>query len=79
MSVGFMYFARFSITSLSGLEERLEMSYKARADVAKCAVAREIFQLMERKKSNLCIAIDVQNKQELLQLVKQVSFMFLMC
>ena len=49
------------------------MSYGARAQVAKNALARQCLELMERKKTNLSVAADVDTAEEMLQLADKVS------
>uniref|UniRef100_A0A1B0CG08 Uridine 5'-monophosphate synthase n=1 Tax=Lutzomyia longipalpis TaxID=7200 RepID=A0A1B0CG08_LUTLO len=53
--------------------DRIRMSYGERAAVAKNHVARELFQLMEAKSSNLCLAADMTNATDILNLATEVG------
>ncbi len=48
-------------------------SYSQRAALSTNELARDLFLLMEKKETNLCVAADVKTKQELLDLVKNVG------
>jgi len=49
------------------------MTYGERAKTAKCALARECLELMERKQTNLSVAADVDTAEEMLSLADQVG------
>lgn len=49
------------------------LSYADRVQYAKNPVAKKLFQLMEKKRSNLSVAVDVTSQSELLQLVEQIG------
>ena len=48
-------------------------SYGARAANAQCALTRELFELMERKKTNLAVSPDVTSAEELLKIARTVG------
>jgi uridine monophosphate synthetase len=48
------------------------LSYGARAQLAKNALARQCLELMERKKTNLSVAADVDTAEEMLELADKV-------
>ncbi|CAI5492200.1 unnamed protein product [Closterium sp. Naga37s-1] len=48
-------------------------SYAARAALAKNEVGRRLWEIMERKKTNLSVAADVESAEELLKLAETVS------
>ncbi|KAK9470994.1 Orotidine 5'-phosphate decarboxylase domain-containing protein [Dipodascopsis tothii] len=50
-----------------------KLRYSERALVHKSAVARRLFAVMEAKKSNLCVSLDVQTTAELLDLVDKLG------
>lgn len=50
-----------------------QASFAERAKVAPSALGRRLFSLMERKQSNLCVAVDVTTSAELLQLTEAVG------
>ncbi|KAJ8956697.1 hypothetical protein NQ318_014052 [Aromia moschata] len=54
-------------------EDRLKMSFLARAKLAKNPVAAELFQIMATKQTNLCVAADVTNSVDLLNLAELVE------
>lgn len=49
------------------------MSFAARASLCSCPLSKRIFNTMETKKSNLCIAADISNSADLLKLVQSVG------
>ncbi|GJP71762.1 hypothetical protein CLOP_g2557 [Closterium sp. NIES-67] len=48
-------------------------SYAARADLAKNEVGRRLWEIMERKKTNLSVAADVESAEELLNLAETIG------
>ncbi|GJP32251.1 hypothetical protein CLOM_g6108 [Closterium sp. NIES-68] len=48
-------------------------SYAARADLAKNEVGRRLWEIMERKKTNLSVAADVESAEELLKLAETIG------
>ncbi|XP_046407066.1 uridine 5'-monophosphate synthase [Ischnura elegans] len=52
---------------------RLKMSYGERANVATSPVGRSLLQLMETKKTNLCVAVDVGSAENLLSIASQIG------
>lgn len=53
--------------------KRLTMSFRDRADVAKSDVARSLLNIMDVKKSNLCLAADLTKSDEILNLLENVG------
>ena len=49
------------------------LTFSARAGLAKSAFAAHLFQLMDRKKTNLCVAVDVKKKAELIELADKLG------
>lgn len=49
------------------------MTYEARAGLAKNAMAKSCFELMVAKSTNLCVAVDTVNVEEVLKLAAQVG------
>lgn len=49
------------------------LTFSARAGLAKSAFARHLFQLMDSKKTNLCVAADVTTSAELLRLADELG------
>ncbi|KAG1672291.1 hypothetical protein FOA52_004306 [Chlamydomonas sp. UWO 241] len=49
------------------------ISYGERAKAAKCALAKQCLELMERKQTNLSVAADVDTAEEMLKLADQVG------
>lgn len=52
---------------------RTNMSFEARADYAKCAIAKKLFTLMATKETNLCVAVDLPKVNLILDLVEQIG------
>lgn len=52
---------------------RTKMSYGARAGLAKNEVAKSLFETMNLKKSNLCLAVDLTKCEKILNLVERVG------
>ena len=52
---------------------RVSMSFGERAKVAKNEVSRSLLNIMEMKKTNLCLAADVTKTEEILNLVESVG------
>lgn len=48
-------------------------SYAARAAVHVNPAAKRLLELMDRKKTNLCVSVDVTTAQEVLDIVKAVG------
>ena len=44
------------------------LSYKQRAELCQNSLAKQLFSLMEKKQTNLCVAVDVTSSQELIRL-----------
>lgn len=55
------------------LPTRLTMTYAERSKVAKNEVARSLFKIMDLKKTNLCLAADLEKAEDILNLVEQVG------
>lgn len=51
----------------------LSMTYAKRAETARNPSARELFTIMEEKKSNLAVALDVTTKQKFLDCAKRIA------
>lgn len=49
------------------------LSFSQRADLAKHLLAKKLFLLMEKKKTNLCVSADVTKQKELLHLAEEVG------
>lgn len=52
---------------------RINMSYGSRAGLAKNEVAKSLFEIMEMKKTNLCLAVDLTKSEEILNMVEKVG------
>ena len=50
----------------------LRLTYGERAKLAKCGLAAQCLELMERKKTNLSVAADVDTAEEMLALADKV-------
>lgn len=50
-----------------------ELSYSERAKISTHPIAKRLLQIMEEKKTNLCVTIDTDNCQELMNIAKQVG------
>lgn len=55
------------------VENRLHMTFQSRALVAKNKVAQKLFEIMQQKKTTLCVAADLLSSTELLNLAEQVG------
>lgn len=53
--------------------KKANVPFEIRAKSASCEVAQQLLNLMARKKSNLCVAADVQDASELVALAKKVG------
>jgi len=53
--------------------KKVSVPFEVRAKDAPCEMSKMLLTLMARKKSNLCVAVDVSNASELLSLAKQVG------
>lgn len=69
----FSYFFIFFNYCLIFLGGRLEQKYSERAQLASCPLSKRLLNLMETKKSNLCIAVDVSNSKDLLRIVEETG------
>lgn len=49
------------------------LSYEARAESCSNATACKLFQLMARKRTNLCASVDVESSSELLEITDQIG------
>lgn len=58
--------------AVNGLN-RTKMNFEARADHAKCIVAKKLFRLMATKETNLCVAVDLPKVHLILDLVEQIG------
>lgn len=54
-------------------QDRLTMSFGARAALATHPVAAQLLSIMESKRTNVCVSADVESAQELIDLAKQVG------
>jgi Orotidine 5'-phosphate decarboxylase / HUMPS family len=54
-------------------EKRKRMPYETRAGLAKNAMAKTCFELMVKKSTNLCVAVDTVNVEDVLKLAAQVG------
>ncbi|XP_075222950.1 rudimentary-like isoform X2 [Lycorma delicatula] len=54
-------------------EDRLLMPFNERAAAAKCSLSKTLFDLMLKKKSNLCLAADVNSSEHLLKLAEMIG------
>uniref|UniRef100_A0A340TBA6 Uridine 5'-monophosphate synthase n=1 Tax=Anopheles minimus TaxID=112268 RepID=A0A340TBA6_9DIPT len=52
---------------------RTRMSFEARTDLAKCPLAKELFKLIATKKTMLCLAADLTDSEEILNLADAVG------
>jgi uridine monophosphate synthetase len=52
---------------------RLQMSFSKRAETAKNDAAKELFKIMETKKTNLCLAADLTKTEEILNLAESLG------
>lgn len=57
----------------SYLYERNKLSYGERSSLCKNSVARRLFEIMEKKKTNLMIAVDVTKANKLLEITRQLG------
>uniref|UniRef100_A0A1B0BYS8 Uridine 5'-monophosphate synthase n=1 Tax=Glossina palpalis gambiensis TaxID=67801 RepID=A0A1B0BYS8_9MUSC len=57
----------FSIISVRSDFVRSKISYEVRANLAKCEVTRELFNLMSTKETNLCLAADLTKCAQVLE------------
>ncbi len=49
------------------------MNFAERSKVARNTVVKNLFELMDKKKSNLCLSIDLTKKDEILKIVSQIG------
>ena len=49
------------------------LSYKERAKLTENKIAKRLFELIEEKQSNLCVAIDEKSKDKILKIAKKVA------
>ncbi|CAG9812390.1 unnamed protein product [Phaedon cochleariae] len=54
-------------------QDRLSLSFKSRAKLARNPVAGELFEIMSSKKTTLCVAADLTNSTDLLNLAEEVG------
>lgn len=55
------------------LTQSPSLSYAERAELCSNSVARSVFQLMDRKQTNLCVSVDVETQQELLRVTREIA------
>lgn len=53
--------------------EKKRLTYEERAPLAKNSLGRQLFELMARKKTNLCVAADIGSPEEMLKLADAVG------
>eukprot|EP00475_Leptophrys_vorax_P028498 TRINITY_DN4125_c0_g1_i1.p1 TRINITY_DN4125_c0_g1~~TRINITY_DN4125_c0_g1_i1.p1 ORF type:complete len:492 (-),score=144.42 TRINITY_DN4125_c0_g1_i1:54-1370(-) len=51
----------------------VKLTYLERSALAKCSVAKQLFELMASKKTNLCLSIDLTKSAEILRVVDEVG------
>jgi uridine monophosphate synthetase len=59
------------LKDLKQKEEKIEKSFIERSKLTKNAIAKKLFEIMDEKKSNLALSIDVTKKQEVLEIVEK--------
>jgi uridine monophosphate synthetase len=59
--------------STSDAEKHKKMNFAERSKVARNTVVKNLFELMDKKKSNLCLSIDLTKKDEILKIVSQIG------
>lgn len=62
-----------SSTKIVNELSRTKMTFEARAKLAKSPMAKQLFQTMVIKKSNLCLAVDLTKTEDILNLVEKVG------
>ncbi|XP_055543490.1 uridine 5'-monophosphate synthase [Wyeomyia smithii] len=60
-------------TQVVNLLNRMGMTFEARVDLAKCALSKDLMKLIATKKTTLCLAADLTNSEEILNLVERVG------
>ncbi|EEB16626.1 conserved hypothetical protein [Pediculus humanus corporis] len=55
------------------IKNRLSLTFGERSKLAKCKIARKLFDIIEMKKSLLCVAADVDNSNELIKLASEIG------
>lgn len=53
--------------------ERTQMSFANRADLSKNLISKTLFNIMDHKKSNLCVAVDLPKSDDILKLVEKIG------
>ena len=51
----------------------VSMSFEERKERAKCQVVKKLLQTMDKKKSNLCVAVDVPRSSQLLDIARKIG------
>ena len=55
------------------MSDRLQMTFAERAEVSQSAVGRRLYELMSRKESNLCVALDEADPERFLNLAASIG------
>lgn len=67
------YIAECSAPVINKSIERIHMSYEKRAEQAKNAIAKQLFNIMSTKRTNLCLSVDLTSATEILDLLEKVG------
>jgi orotidine-5'-phosphate decarboxylase len=59
--------------SASTSQSKARLSYSARIPYQNNAAAVKLLELMERKKTNLCVSVDVTKGEDMLEVVRRVG------
>ncbi|CAK1547017.1 unnamed protein product [Leptosia nina] len=67
------YLQNVKAPSVVKVNERMFLSYEKRAELSTNAIAKQLFNIMAAKKTNLCLSVDLTSSTKILDLIEKVG------